>query len=245
MFDLSGRVALVTGAGQGVGAGIAHALAARGALVAVNDLDFQRAMTVATAIDPAGIRARPIVFDVTDEQDIAAGIEAIGHVDILVNNAGNAGAGVLTPKPFRQSSPEEWRSAIDVNLQGVMLCTRAVINDMCEEGWGRIITIASDAARIGVTMGVSAYAAGKGGAIAFMRHLAVENASYGVTANTISLGLMNTVDPTRNAAAIRAIPAGRLGHPDDAGSLAVYLASEESSWMTGQLLSLNGGQNTF
>lgn len=245
MFDLSGRVALVTGAGQGVGAGIAHALAARGALVAVNDLDFQRAMAVSTAIDPAGVRARPIVFDVTDEEDVAAGLEAIGHVDILVNNAGNAGAEILSPKPFRDSSPEEWTSAIDVNLRGVMLCSHAVINDMCEQGWGRIITIASDAARIGVTLGVSAYAAGKGGAISFMRHLAVENAQYGVTANTIALGLMNTVDPTRNAAAIRGIPAGRTGHPDDAGALAVYLASEEASWMTGQLISLNGGQNTF
>ena len=245
MFDLTGRVALVTGAGQGIGAGIAYALSQQGAQVAVNDLDFQRAMAIASDIDGTGRLARPIAFDVTNYDDVLAAVEAIGQVDILVNNAGNAGAGVLAPKRFRETEPEEWQNAIDVNLHGVMHCTRAVINGMCERGWGRIITIASDAGRIGVTLGVSAYAAGKGGAISFMRHLAVENARSGVTANTIALGLMNSVDPERNAAAIAAIPVGRLGTPPDVGALVSYLASEEAAWMTGQLISLNGGQNTF
>lgn len=245
MFDLSGKVALVTGAGQGIGAGIARALAAQGAAVAVNDLHLERADSTAQDIRTAGGVAKAAPFDVTDFEAVTAAVKEIGRIDILVNNAGNGGAEQLKPVKFRQSKPADWQGAIDVNLLGVMHCSRAVIGDMYARKQGRIITIASDAGRIGVTLGVSAYAAGKGGSIAFMRHLAIENARAGVTANTIALGLMNSVDPGRNAAAIAAIPVGRLGTPEDVGPLAVYFASDESQWMTGQLISINGGQNTF
>ena len=249
MFDLTGRVALVTGAGQGVGAGIARLLAIQGASVAVNDLRGDRAEKTVRAITDAGCTARAFAFDVTERDAVTEAVaeveSSLGPVDILVNNAGNGGAEQLTPKQFRETTPEEWRGAIDVNLFGVMACSRAVINGMSDRGWGRVITIASDAGRIGVTLGVSAYGAGKGGAIGFMRHLAIESARSGVTANTVALGLMSNVNADRNAAAIRSIPVGRTGTPEDVGAICVYLASDEAAWITGQLISINGGQSTF
>jgi NAD(P)-dependent dehydrogenase (short-subunit alcohol dehydrogenase family) len=119
-----------------------------------------------------------------------------------------------------------------------------VIGTMVERGWGRVITISSGAGTIGIPIGVSTYGAGKGGAIAFMRHLAVENARLGVTANTVALGLMQPGSEDSTAALARQIPVGRTGRPDDVGPLCVYLASDEASWITGQTIELNGGSVT-
>lgn len=176
-----------------------------------------------------------------------AGIQALeaelGPLDILVNNAGiPEGMGI---RPFRETRPGDWRPYIDVNLYGVMNCCRAVINGMVERGFGRIITISSGAGTVGLSLGVSPYAAGKGGGISFMRHLALENARSGVTANTVALGLMNNQrDPGATAQLAKTIPVGRLGEPEDVGFLCAYLASNESSWMTGQTLQINGGNVT-
>jgi 3-oxoacyl-[acyl-carrier protein] reductase len=247
MFDLSGRTALVTGAGQGVGAGIARALASRGARVAANDLRAERAMATVESISQAGARAAVAAFDVGNYDAVRAGIakaeSELGPLDILVNNAGIPdGMGV---QPFRESDPASWRPYIDVNLFGVMNCCRAVINGMIERGFGRIITISSGAGTVGLALGVSPYAAGKGGGISFMRHLAIENARSGVTANTVALGLINNQrNPQATAQLAKTIPTGRLGEPEDVGALCVYLASNESSWMTGQTLQLNGGSVT-
>jgi NAD(P)-dependent dehydrogenase (short-subunit alcohol dehydrogenase family) len=249
MFDLSGRVALVTGAGQGVGAGIARLLAGQGAVVAVNDLERARAEQTVKAIEAAGGQATPVCFDVTDFDAVAAAVNdvrgAIGPVDVLVNNAGNGGAEGMKPAQFRDSDPKSWHGPIDVNLYGVLNCSRNVIGDMCDRGWGRVITIASGAGMVGLRIGVSAYGAGKGGAIGFMRHLAVESARFGVTANTLALGLMtNPGGPGVAEALARQIPVGRTGTPDDIGALCVYLASPEASWMTGQTIHINGGAVT-
>ncbi len=249
MFDLSGRVALVTGAGQGVGAGIARLLAGQGAVVAVNDLEPARADQTVKAIEAAGGEATPVCFDVTDFDAVAAAVNdvrgAIGPVDVLVNNAGNGGAEGMKPAQFRDSDPKSWHGPIDVNLYGVLNCSRNVIGDMCDRGWGRVITIASGAGMVGLRIGVSAYGAGKGGAIGFMRHLAVESARFGVTANTLALGLMtNPGGPGVAEALARQIPVGRTGTPDDIGALCVYLASPEASWMTGQTIHINGGAVT-
>ncbi|MBK7950930.1 MAG: SDR family oxidoreductase [Deltaproteobacteria bacterium] len=247
MFDLSGRTALVTGAGQGVGAGIARLLAAQGAKVAVNDLRAVRAMETVQSIVAVGGRAMTAVFDVADYAAVAENFERmekqLGPIDILVNNAGiPEGMGI---KPFRETEPEAWRPYIDVNLYGVLNCCRAVINGMNARRFGRIVTISSGAGTIGLALGVSPYAAGKGGAISFMRHLALENAGFGVTANTVALGLMNNQnDPTVTAHLAKTIPVGRLGEPEDVGALCVFLASNESSWMTGQTLQINGGNVT-
>lgn len=251
MFDLSGKVALVTGAGQGVGAGIARALAGQGAAVAVNDLRAERAEVTVAAIAAAGGRAMVAPFDVTDYAAAAGGITAavaqLGPIDILVNNAGNGGAAGMKLGQFRNSEPHDWHAPIDVNLFGVLNCSRAVINSMCERGWGRIVTIASGAGAVGLRLGVAPYGAGKGGAIGFMRHLAIENARDGVTANTLALGLMDATGQGQGEATRslqRQIPVGRLGTPDDIGALCVYLASSEASWMTGQTIHINGGAVT-
>lgn len=248
MFELDGHVALVTGAGQNVGAGIARLLARQGAAVAVNDLRVERAEEVAAGIRDAGGRAAAVGFDVTDHDAVVRGVaaagDALGPVDILVNNAGNGGEHGMVPTQFRDSDPASWRGPVDVNLYGVMNCAHAVINGMCERGWGRIITIASGAGTIGLHIGVSPYAGGKGGAIAFMRHLAIENARAGVTANTLAIGLMTNPDQTVTAALAKAIPVGRTGVPEDIGAACVYLASEEAAWVTGQTIEINGGAVT-
>ena len=244
MFDLTGKVAVVTGAGQNVGAGIARLLAAQGATVHVNDILEERAKQTVTQITDAGGSAATAPFDVTDYDAVVAAIDDIGTIDILVNNAGNGGAEGMGLVQFRDSEPAGWRGAINVNLFGVLHCSRAVINGMCERGFGRVITISSGAGITGLQIGVSPYAAGKGGAIAFMRHLASETARFGVTANSLALGMMQPATAAATEALVKQIPVRRTGTPEDVGAACVYLASDEASWMTGQTLHLDGG-STF
>ena len=244
MFDLTGRTALVTGSGQHVGAGIARALASQGATVIVNDIVAERAQQTADAIVAAGGTARIAAFDVTDYAQVVTAIDAAGDVDILVNNAGNGGAVGMAMKQFKDMEPSDWDAPIDVNLFGVLNCTRAVINGMRDRNWGRVITISSGAGITGLRIGVSPYAAGKGGAVAFMRHLAAENARAGVTANSIAIGLMQPPQSNALESMAAQVPVGRTGVPEDIGSCCVYLASDEASWMTGQTLHLDGG-STF
>jgi 3-oxoacyl-[acyl-carrier protein] reductase len=245
VFDLGGRVALVTGAGQGVGRGIVRVLAGQGAAVAVNDLDLDRAQSTVTLVEQDGGKAVAVAFDVTDFQAVRAGVREVeatlGAVDILVNNAGIP-PGMQTVQ-FRDMEPDAWRSYIDVNLYGVMNCVKATIDGMCDRGWGRVITISSAAGTSGLGLGVSAYAAGKGGALSFMRHLAIETAKFGVTANTLALGLMGRGDGTPMPDLARRVPLGRLGTGEDVGPAVVWLASE-GDWVTGQTIGINGGSIT-
>jgi 3-oxoacyl-[acyl-carrier protein] reductase len=244
LFDLTGRTALVTGAGQNVGSGIARTLAGQGATVAVNDLRADRAQAVADEITATGGKAVAAPFDVTDPTDVAAGIAALGAVDILVNNAGNGGADQMVPQKFRDMDPKAWDGPIRVNLFGVMNCCHAVVDGMCERGWGRIVTISSGAGTRGVNIGVAPYSAGKGGGIAFTRSLALEVARAGVTANTLAIGLMGMPDPKITEHLARAIPVGRTGTPEDIAAACVWLASNEAAWVTGQTIEINGGALT-
>ena len=185
-------------------------------------------------------------FDVTSreasEEGITLAAEQLGSIDILVNNAGNAGANTFNPTPFSELSPDQWQKFIDVNLYGVLNCTKAVISGMQDRRWGRIITISSGAGQSGLNIGVSIYGAAKGGSIAFMRHIAIENAKMGITANSLALGLMDTIDdPSVTEHLARAIPVGRLGSPEDIGAACVWLASEEAAWVTNQTININGG----
>jgi 3-oxoacyl-[acyl-carrier protein] reductase len=244
VFDLSGRVALVTGAGQGVGAGIASSLAAAGAAVAVNDVVPERASAAADAL---GGSAVAVPFDVTDLDAVRAGVagveRALGPVDVLVNNAGIPAAG-FPQVTFAESDPGLWRRFVDLNLYGVLNCTHAVVAGMCDRGWGRIVVISSEAGRVGLGIGVSLYGAAKAGAVGLVRHVAVEVAPSGVTANCLSLGLMDNVPGEWADAMARRVPRGRLGSPADVGAAVVFLASDEAGWITGQVLPVNGGTAT-
>jgi 3-oxoacyl-[acyl-carrier protein] reductase len=245
VFDLRGRVALVTGAGQNVGQGIARALADHGASVAVNDVLAERAQSVAALIREAGGQAVALPFDVTDLEAVRSAVDRFGPVDILVNNAGNGGAGQMSVGQFVDLEPAAWEGPIRVNLYGVLHCCHAVVKGMCERGWGRIITISSGAGTAGVNIGVTPYSAGKGGGLAFTRSLALEVASHGVTANSVALGLIAFAgDSEMTARLARSIPVGRTGSPDDVAAACVWLASEEAAWVTGQTVQVNGGSVT-
>ena len=246
MFDLTGRLALVTGAGQGIGAGAARCLASQGATVLVNDIVEERAKRVAASIESEGGSAEPLAFDVTRREEVCD-LLAERPLDIVVNNAGNAGATVMQPRPFREMDPEEWRAPIDVNLSGVMHTTHATLPGMVERGFGRLITVSSGAGVVGLGIGVAPYGAGKGGAISFMRHMAIENAALGVTANSVALGMMEMTEVHDEALVAKlasSVPCGRLGTGDDLGPAVVWLASNEASWVTGQTIHVNGGSVT-
>jgi NAD(P)-dependent dehydrogenase (short-subunit alcohol dehydrogenase family) len=243
MFDLRGRIALVTGAGQNVGAGIARALAHQGATVVVNDLFPERAQQTVDSLEKAGLRGVAAPFDVTQAAEVRLAIDkatsVTGPIDILVNNAG-VPTGMATRK-FREMAADEWAPYVDLNLYGSLNCISAVLDGMCDRGWGRIVQISSGAGRVGLALGISLYGAAKGGIEAFVRHLSQEVARTGVTANCVALGLMNTVPADAEAATARRVPIGRLGTPEDVGAAVVYVASTEAEWLTGQTIPLNGG----
>jgi 3-oxoacyl-[acyl-carrier protein] reductase len=250
-IGLTGRRALITGAGQGVGRGLAHAFATAGAKVIVNDLRAERAEAVVDEIQAAGGEADTAVFDVTDFDAVTKAVAAQDTIDILLNNAGNAGAEGFTGRGrFAESDPSDWEPYLRVNLYGAMYCTRAVLPAMIEHKWGRIVTIVSDAGRTGDANG-AAYAASKAGAAGLTRSIAAENGRHGVTANNIALGTMRTpmteqlwaehADSPQAKAILQNYAIRRPGNPDDAAALAVLLASDHGSWITGQTIPVNGG----
>jgi len=248
---LEGTRALVTGAGQGVGEGIARYLAAGGCEVLVNDFDPDRAARVAEDITAAGGRARPVPFDVTDHAAVADAVAADGPVGILVNNAGNAGtSGFGVPTPFVDTQPDDWQRFLDVNLHGVLHCTHAVLPGMVAAGWGRVITIVSDAART-PEKGTAVYGAAKAAAAAFGRGIAAEVARSGITVNNLALGTMRTpltaalwdepgLDEQRRAI-LSSYLVRRPGEPGDVAWLVAALASPRSGWITGQTIPVDGG----
>ncbi|OMB84216.1 SDR family NAD(P)-dependent oxidoreductase [Mycolicibacterium conceptionense] len=250
-FDLSRRRVLITGAGQGVGRGLADAFAAADATVLVNDLRGERAEAVAAELKDAGGDAMAVPFDVTDFAAVTEALTQAGPVDILVNNAGNAGAeGFAARMPFAESTPADWDPFLQVNLYGVLHCTRAALPAMVERQWGRVVTIVSDAGRTGDASG-AVYAAAKAGAAGLTRSIALENGRYGITANNIALGTMRTplteplwaemADSPQAKAILSRYPIRRPGLPEDVAYLAVLLASDHGSWITGQTLPVNGG----
>jgi 2-hydroxycyclohexanecarboxyl-CoA dehydrogenase len=253
-YALTGRAVLVTGAGQGVGRAIARRCAELGGTVVINDLRVDRAEKVAAELTAEGHSASAAGCDVTDfgavEAMIADIADRLGGVDVLVNNAGNAGASggsLFTTTPFWETGPQDWGRWLGANLFGVLNATRAVLPYMVDQGWGRVVSIISDAGRVGEA-NLVVYGGAKAGAAGFSRGLARAVGRHGVTVNCVALGSMNTEsvsavtgDPALLKKVLAGYPIRRLGEPEDAANMVGFLASDAASWITGQTYPVNGG----
>jgi 2-hydroxycyclohexanecarboxyl-CoA dehydrogenase len=247
---MSNRVALVTGGAQGIGKGIATALAQAGARVAVADLNLEVAEVTAKEISSAGGSAVAVRMDVTDTASVVAAVaeieQLLGPVEIVVNNAGWDDF-----MPFVDTTEEFWDKVLDINFKGALRVTQAVVPGMVERGFGRVVNIGSDAGRVGSSL-EAVYSGTKGGIIAFTKTLAREVAKSGITANTVCPGPTDTpalrkfADGAGNAEKVvagmtRAVPLGRLGTPEDVGPAVAFFASDAAGFITGQTLSVSGG----
>lgn len=248
-FDLSGKAALITGAGRGLGLAISRALAQAGAAIAIVELDASLGHDAATSLQAAGHTAIAIEADVTDHDSmrnaVAHAAEALGGVDVLVANAG-----IAIWDPAAQVTPEDWGKVIDVNLTGVFYSCQAVGRHMIDRGrGGAIINIASMSAQIvNIPQCQAAYNASKAGVVQLTRSLALEWVSHGIRVNSISPGIMATSmtqayfdDADIGPQWLGRIPMGRPGKPEELGPLAVYLAADASSYMTGSDIIIDGG----
>lgn len=257
VLDLGGQAALVTGAGQGAGRGIALMLARHNAGgVAVNDFVLERAEGVAAEIEALGIRAVPVQADVGDHASVSAAFSkartALGPITLLVNNAGNAGPSTAMgySPPFWETAPADWGRFFHTNLWGVMNCCHLALPDMVAQKRGRIVTIVSDSGRVGEPR-LSVYGAAKAGAAGFIRSIAKETGRYNITCNAISLSSLEPAMDAEHMAAFLATDRTkaqlshytirRLGKPDDVAAMALFLCSEAASWITGQTYPVNGG----
>jgi len=244
MAVMDDTIAVVTGAGRGIGQAIAETISSRGATVIAADLDESSARAVA---DGLGGDAAAIPVDVTDKASvhamIAGTVAAHGRIDVLINNAGWDKAGA-----FVESDPDDWQRAVNINLFGVLNTCHETLPHMIQRGSGRIVNLASDAGRVG-SSGEAVYAAAKGGIIAFSKTIARESARYGINVNCVSPGPTDTAlfeavtegNENLRQSLIKAIPFRRLGQPDDLAQAVAFLASDQASYITGQTLSVSGG----
>lgn len=247
LFALDERVALVTGAGRGMGLGITRSLARQGARVALNDFFAERAEQAAAALRAEGLAVHPVPGDITQpavrKAIVAATERELGPIDTLVHNAGVPPGMESNLKPFAALDDADFERQLDLNLRAITALTRLVIDGMCQRRFGRIVIVSSESWRIGLRFGLTNYAAAKAAALGFMRHLAHEVGRQGVTVNAVSLGTMNNFGYDEIAKNTTAV--GRAGTPEDVGAAVAWLASAEAAWYTGQTMALNGGSSTI
>lgn len=249
MFDLTGKVAIVTGARRGIGRGIALKLAEAGADVVVSDISLEDCQKVAGEIEALDRKGLAVKCDVTQksevEEMVAQTVKEFGKVDILVNNAGIAGT-----KPFLEMTEEDWDKVLDINLKGQFLCAQSAVKEMVKQKSGRIINLASIAAgQTGVGFAQSAhYCASKGGVTAMTEAMAVEFAPLGINVNAIGPGIIETAmtedflaDEKMKQWLLSRIPKGRFGKPEDVAAVAVFLASDEADYVNGATIFVDGG----
>ena len=243
-MSLQGKVAVVTGGARGIGRGIATVLAAKGAAVAVWDLNTEGAEETAAMIVKEGGTAIAVGGDAADAAAVAASAARtrtdLGPVTILVNNAGTTAY-----EPFTSISEASWDRMIAINLKGPFLVTQELVPDMLAAGWGRIVNISSSSAQTGAPS-MAHYASSKGGVIGLTRALAVEYIDKGITVNHVPPGFIDTPlvrqGPVDVEAVAAMMPMKRAGTPEDVAHAVAYLASEEASYVTGQTFSVNGGR---
>ncbi|HEU4506143.1 MAG TPA: 3-oxoacyl-[acyl-carrier-protein] reductase [Nitrospira sp.] len=243
-MSLEGRVAIVTGAAQGIGRAIAETLAEAGADIVVADLDPTRSKETVAAVEKAGRKALNLRVNVADANDTKAMAEQIlkdwGKIDILVNNAGITRDGLLL-----RMKEEDWNVVLQVNLNGTFHCTKAVLQPMTKQRYGRIVNIASIVGAMG-NVGQANYAASKAAVIGFTKTVAREYASRNVTVNAVAPGFIDTAMTQGLAAEVKEalqkqIPLARLGTPADIANAVRFLVSEDASYITGHVLHVNGG----
>ncbi len=250
MQRFEGKTVAVTGGGGGIGGATCRRFASEGARVAVLDLNPDAARQVADAIRAAGGQAQAFRCDITDRASVDAAVaaveESLGPIDVLVNNAGWD-----VFRPFTRTEPAQWDKLIAINLTGALHMHHAVLPGMAARKAGRIVNIASDAARVG-SSGEAVYAACKGGLVAFSKTIAREHARHGITVNVVCPGPTDTAlfadykegagNPEKLMEAFtRAIPLGRIGQPDDLPGAIAFFASDDAGFITGQVLSVSGG----
>jgi NAD(P)-dependent dehydrogenase (short-subunit alcohol dehydrogenase family) len=245
-LGLKGKVALVTGGGRDVGKEVSLALAAEGAKVAVNyRKSADEADAVVKEIESAGGEARAYQCDVSDYPGVQAMVDAIikdmGSIDILVNNAG-----FVIPRLFTETKPDDWKAQVDVGLYGVIHCCHAVAPHMIAQKSGRIVNVTGDSARVGEKY-LSVTAASRGGVLSLTKSLARELGPSGINVNCVAFGLVQTDHTDQEFLKknydkiVRQYPLGRIGKASDIAPMITFMASESASWITGQILSINGG----
>jgi len=243
-MNLSNRVAVITGSGQGIGREIALLLAERGASVVISDVNEATAKATAAEIESKNVRSIAVVANVTVSAEVNKLVEqalsSFGHIDILVNNAG-----ITKDNLLMRMSEADWDLVLNINLKGAFLCTQAVIRHMMKQRWGRIVNISSVVGVIG-NAGQANYSASKAGLIGLTKSTAREVASRGITVNAVAPGFIDTgmtqkLPENVKQEFLKQIPVGYFGLPKDVANAVAFLVSEEAHYITGQVLNVNGG----
>jgi len=244
--EFANKTAIITGAGQGMGKAVAERLAKGGSKIVVFDVNPDQAQAAIESLNEYACETLAVTGDVTKKEDVEKAVKdtvaQFGQVDILINNAG-----VLRPTAVIDIDEKEWDWVVAVNLKGTFLFSQAVLKIMRKNNWGRIVNFSSTAGKNISTVGGAHYTSAKAGILGFTRHLAKEEAGYGITVNSVCPGLIdtemvrNTIDPVKTQKYADSFPISRLGEPEEVAELVAFLCSNRAAYITGASLDINGG----